>query len=98
MYDSPIGGVHAYVHLMYRMTDLGDINAFRNGPGGHDVVHDSLAQRLRYVMQLHKLPNTIQHVVVPGKTGVELLEYCGHIAEDQSVQESWKRRRAITVR
>lgn len=73
------------------MTDLGDVNAFRNGPRGHDVVHDSLTQRLWHIMQLHKLPNTVQHVVIAGKTGVKLLEYCRNVAEDQRIQESWKK-------
>lgn len=79
---------HTHRHKIHKEGDLGDINAFGDGPGGDDVVHDSLAERLGDVVQLHELAHAVEHVVVAGEAGVELLEDGGDVAEDEGVQQS----------
>lgn len=63
------------------------VDALRHGPGGDDVVHDTLAERLRKFVQLHKLPNIVEHVVVLGRGTRHLLNDGRHMTEDGRVEE-----------
>ena len=68
---------------------LASIDALSNGPRGDHVVHNSLTEWFGNVMQLHKLSDTVQHVVVAAGGRVHLLEDGRHVTENGSVQESW---------
>ena len=66
------------------------INSFRHGPGGDDVVHDPLRQRLRHLVKLHELAHAVENVVVLGRGGSHLLDDRSHVTEDGGVQQGWK--------
>ena len=42
------------------------------------------------VVDLHELLDAVQHVVVPGRRRVHLLEDCRHVTEDRRVQQRCK--------
>ena len=58
-----------------------------DGPRGDDVVHDPFAERLGHVVQLHELPDAVEHVVVAARRAVHLLEDRRHVTEDGGVQQ-----------
>lgn len=43
------------------------VQSLGHGPGGDDVVHDALAQRLGHLVQFHEFAHVVQHVVVLGR-------------------------------
>lgn len=63
------------------------IEPLGHGPGGHDVVHDALAQRLGHLVQLHEFAHVVQHVVVLGGGRRHLLNDGGDVAEYGRVQQ-----------
>ena len=63
------------------------VNALGHGPRADHVVHDPLRERLGHLVQLHELPDVVQHVVVLGGGGRHLLDDGGHVPEDGGVQE-----------
>ena len=69
------------------MGDLVRVDSFGGGPGGHDVVHHSLAQFLGHLVQLHELPDVVEHLVVPGTRRVQLLHDSRHISKYGSIQK-----------
>lgn len=87
--DLPVE-VHADVrrHVLRTVAEhLLRVDALRHGPGGDDVVHHPLAERLRQLVQLHKLPHVVEHVVVLGCGAGHLLDDRSHVAKDGRVEE-----------
>lgn len=68
-------------------ANLVGVEPLGHGPGGDDVVHDALAQRLGHLVQLHELAHVVEHVVVLGGGRRHLLDDGGHVPEDRGVQE-----------
>ncbi len=54
-------GLHVFGTVV---EHLGGVDAFGDGPGRHHIVHDALLKLFRHVVQLHKLANVAEHVVV----------------------------------
>ena len=63
------------------------VDALRYGPGRDDVVHDSLAQRLGHVVQLHELSHAVENLVISPGRRVHLLEDRRHVSEDGGVEQ-----------
>lgn len=62
--------MYAYVglHVLGTIVEhLGRVDAFRDGPRRHDVVHDALLQLLWHVVQLHELAYVVEHFVVASR-------------------------------
>lgn len=64
------------------------IEPFGHGPGGDDIVHDPFRQRPRHLVQFHKLPHVVEHLVVFGRRRCHLLDDGRHVTEDGRVQQS----------
>lgn len=62
------------------------VQAFGHRPRGDDVVHDALAERLGYLVQLHELAYVVQHIVVLGRRRRHLLDDGRHVSEYCGVQ------------
>ena len=63
------------------------VNASGHGPGGHNVIHDSLAQPLGHLVELQEVPDTVEHLMVPVGVGVHLLENGRHVPKDGGIEE-----------
>jgi len=70
-------------------TYLLGVQTLGHGPGGDDIVHYSLTESLRHLVQLHELANVVQHVVVLGRGRGHLLDDGGHVAKDRGIQQSY---------
>ena len=46
-------------------------------------------------MQLHELPNAVEHVVIFGRGTCHLLDDCGHMPKYGRVQQGWGGRREV---
>lgn len=66
------------------------VDAFGHGPGGDNVVHDSLAQSLGNLVQLQKVPDIVEHLVVAVGVGIHLLEDGCDVSKDGGIKKSCK--------
>ena len=64
---------------------FGCIDPLGDCPSGNDVVHNTFAERLRDIVELHELTHAIQHIVIACKVGVELLKYGCYVREDKCI-------------
>lgn len=70
------------------LPHLLSVDASRHGPCGHDVVHHSLAQALRDLVEFEEVSNAVEHLVVTVGIGVHLLEDGGDVPKDGGIQQS----------
>lgn len=85
--DLPIE-VHANVGFHVFRTvieDLVGVEALGHRPRTDNVIHDSFAQCLRHLVQLHEFAHVVQHVVVLGGGRRHLLDDRCHVTEYRGV-------------
>ena len=70
-----------------RELDCTAASQAHSGPGGHDVIHDSLTQPLGHLVELQEVPDTVEHLMVPVGVGVHLLENGRHVPKDGGIEE-----------
>lgn len=68
------------------------VNAFRHGPGGHDEVHDPLAQTFGNLVELEEVADVVEHLVVSVGVGVHLLKDGGDVSKDGRIQQRYERK------
>lgn len=74
--------------IAYSLRYLFSIYASGHGPGGGNVVHDSLAQTFGDLVEFQEVTHAVQHLVVSVSVGIHLLEDCGHVTKYGCIQES----------
>lgn len=72
-----------FVHLYHLIR----VKPLRHRPRRHHVVHDTLAEGFRHLVQLHEFPHIVQHVVVLGGGRCHLLDDGCHMTENGGVQK-----------
>lgn len=72
---------------------LFSVNTVGHGPGGGDIIHNSLAEAFGHLVQLEEVPHAVKHLVIAVSVGIHLLEDSRHITEDGGVEESYKKGR-----
>lgn len=65
---------------------LVSVDSPRHGPSGDNVVHDSLTQPFRDLVELQEISHTVQHLMVAVSVRIHLLEDSGHISKDGGIQ------------
>lgn len=87
--QSPWESWHTGLTWAHRPSYLLGVDASGHGPGGNNIIHDSLTQALWHLVELQEVPNAVEHLMVPVGVGVHLLENGRHIPEDGGIQKSW---------
>lgn len=81
--------MHADVslHILRAVVEnLIGVQTLRHRPRADDIIHNALAEGLRYLVEFHKLSHVIQHIVILGGGGCHLLDDCGDVTKDRGVQ------------
>ncbi|MEQ2207642.1 hypothetical protein XENOCAPTIV_016203, partial [Xenoophorus captivus] len=63
------------------------VDAFGHGPGGDNVVHDTLTEALRNLVELQEVPDVVEHLMVAVCVGIHLLEDGCHISKDGGIKK-----------
>ena len=67
------------------VEDLVCVETLCHRPRADNVVHDALAEGFRHLVQLHELPDVVQHVVVLCRGRRHLLDDRRHVTEYRCV-------------
>lgn len=84
-----------YIRKRNRFTHLLCVYAFGHGPCRHNVIHNSLAQSFRHLIELQKVSHIVQHLMVAVSVRVHLLKDGGHVSKDGGIQKSCRSQRAL---
>ena len=75
------------VSIIRSVSYLVLVDAFGHSPSGHNIVHYPFGKRLWHLVQFHKLPNTIENVVIFGGGRCHLLDDSRHMSKNSGIEQ-----------